>query len=186
MDTRSMRRFFLRCLAFAALALASEPALASDSPVSADHAHDSWHPNHLALFLGGTTPVSSDNSTVVAIGIAYERRFNELLGVESVADFGFGDHKRTALFAAGPTVRLFTLLPTSRRRELLAPLKVGAGPGFEIVDKGNKTSVHFLFGITAGYDIDFGSFSLTPSVYVDFIGETETNITYGLYLGWGF
>ena len=60
------------------------------------------------------------------------------------------------------------------------------GPGFEIVEKKGKTSVHVLVGVAAGYAIEFGSFSVTPTVYADFIGETQTNVTYGLYLGWGF
>ena len=179
---------YLGCLwlALTSLSLAPEVVLASETGESGNDGHHDWHPNHIAMFLGGVTPVSSDNSTVFAIGIAYERRFSPLLGIEGLVDFGIGDHKRTALFAAGPTFRPFTLLAGSRGRDLLAPLKLGIGPGFEIVDKKGKTSVHFLVGVGTGYDIHLGKFTLTPTVYVDFIGETETNVTYGLYMGWGF
>ena len=140
----------------------------------------------MGLFLGGLTSISSDNPTVVAIGVSYERRFSELLGLEGVADFGIGDHKRTALFAAGPTVRPFTLLRESRARNRLAPLSLGVGPGFEIVDKEGKGSVYFVLRVGTSYDIEFGPFSVSPIVYMDFVGETQTNITYGLSLGWGF
>ena len=39
---------------------------------------------------------------------------------------------------------------------------VGAGPDFEILEKGGDTPTHFLFGVGAGYAIGFGSFSPTP------------------------
>ena len=57
---------------------------------------------------------------------------------------------------------------------------------FELVDKKGKGSVYFVFRVAASYDIEFGRFSVSPIVYVDFVGETETNVTYGLSLGWGF
>ena len=70
-------------------------AVASEAGVSEEDAHEHWHPNHMGLFLGGLTSISSDNPTVVAIGVSYERRFSELLGLEGVADFGIGDNYRT-------------------------------------------------------------------------------------------
>ena len=135
--------------------LSTGEALASE----AHDEHESWHPNHLALFLGGTTPLTSKDETVFAIGVAYERRLTELLGIEGLAEFGIGDAKRTGLFVFGPTVRPFTLLAASRARDLLAPLKFGTGPGFEIVDKKGKTTAHFLYGVGVGYDIGVRKFN---------------------------
>ena len=54
------------------------------------------------------------------------------------------------------------------------------------MDKKGKGSVYFVFRVAASFDIEFGRFSVSPIVYVDFVGETETNVTYGLSLGWGF
>ena len=128
----------------------------------------------------------AQHPAVFAIGVAYERRLTELLGIEGLAEFGIGDAKRTGLFAFGGTVRPFTLLPDSRARDLLAPVKLATGPGFEIVEKKGETTVHFVYGVGAGYEIHIGGFTLTPSLYADFVGETKTNLTYGIYLGWGF
>ena len=139
------------------LALALLPAGRAADDHSSTH-DDHWHPNHVALFVGGTTPLTSKDETVFAVGGAYERRLTELLGVEGLAEFGIGESKRTGLFAFGITARPFTALNPSRARDLLAPLKISTGPGFELVDKEKVTrkaagSVHFVYGIGVGYDV---------------------------------
>jgi len=46
---------------------------------------------------------------------------------------------------------------------------------------------HFVFRLGAGYDVPIGArFMLTPNIDVDFVGETKANLTYGVYLGFGF
>ncbi len=181
LSRRVLLRFALAFLFAAGTAVASEDAATSHD------GHADWHPNHLAVFFGGMTPLISNNPTNFAVGAAYERRFTGLWGAEGLADFVLGDHKRTALIAVGPTVRPFTLLEESRSRELLSPLKFSAGPGLEFVDKkGKRVTRHFVIRAGVGYEIGLGNFSLAPSVYIDFIGETQTNLTYGVYLGRGF
>ena len=149
-------------------------------------ANDEHEAHHLAVFVGGTTPTKAGNATVVALGVAYERRFTELWGLEALADFGIGDHERTALFAAGPTVRPFSLLGEMSSWVWLSPLKLGVGAGVELVEKNSKTTTHAIVGIGAGYEFHVGWLSVAPTVYVDFVGETKTNISYGLYLGSSF
>ena len=76
----------------------------------------------------------------------------------------------------------------------MADLRVAAGPGFELADKDvtvdgmttTKQKVFFVLVTRANYDFRFGNVSLSPTVGIDLIGETETNIVYGLAFGFGF
>ena len=102
-----------------------------------------------------------------------------LWGAGIGADFTFGDHKRTALFAAGVTFR-----PTPA-------LRLSTGPGFELVETeqsggGTKNKAYFVWGITAFYEFHVGPLAIGPNVILDFVGETKTNLTYGVAVGTGF
>jgi len=57
-------------------------------------------------------------------------------------------------------------------------------PGIVIVDE-ESTDNHFLFRLGAGYDIDLGNISLTPTVNLDFV-EGEESLVFGISLGKGF
>ncbi len=96
-----------------------------------------FHHNHLAVMVGGMTPLSATSTTSFAVGVDYERRFTTSVGAGLVADFTFGDHARSSLIATGVTYR-----PTSA-------LRLSAGPGIELVETaatggGTKTKAYFL------------------------------------------
>jgi hypothetical protein len=119
------------------------------------------------------TPLAEKSETSWALGGDYERRFNETLGAGIGVDFTFGDHKRAAILATGVTYRP------------IEALRLSTGPGLEWVDKdkaggGTSTKAYFLWGIGTAYDFHLGDWSLTPTVYLDFVGETKTNLTYVL------
>ncbi|GEM_PF-2480999 len=136
-----------------------------------------WHKNHAAIFVGGMAPVSKSNETSLALGVAYERRITEMFGLEALADFTIGSHERTALFAAGVTFRPFSG----------AGLKLMTGPGFEIEDRDNHAAeVNFVYGVGAAWEFHTGPVTLAPAVYADFLGESKTNITFGVGIGTGF
>ena len=46
--------------------------------------------NHIAVFVGGMSPVDNSNETFLALGLSYERRLNEPLSIEVLADFTVG------------------------------------------------------------------------------------------------
>ena len=79
----------------------------------------------------------------------------------------------------------------NRCRVVVAPLRLSAGPGFEVVENdkeggGAKSKPYFLIGFGAAYDFHAGPVSLTPTVFLDLVGETKTNLTFGLAAGVGF
>lgn len=155
--------------------------LARAGPLAAqEHAddHHDFHHHHLGVMVGGMTPLSEKSETSFALGAEYEYRFNELWGAGLGVDFTLGDHKRTALVATGVTYRL------------TPDFKLITGPGFEVVEKdkpegGTKSKVYFVWGFGAAYDFHIGLITLAPTVFLDFVGETKTNLTYGISIGTG-
>ncbi len=159
-------------------------ALVTETPAFGQEAHgdahdDHFHANHVGVMVGGMTPLAETSRTSFALGADYERRINPTWGAGVGVDFTFGDHKRTALAAGAVTFRA------------TPALKLGTGPGFEVVEKdtssgGTKNKVYFVWGFMAAYEFHVGSFSVGPLLYLDFVGETKTNVTYGIALGTGF
>jgi len=156
-------------------------SLAADSARAQGHAEDDhdFHHHHVGVLVGAMTPLSETSQTSFALGADYEYRFNERWGTGLGIDFTFGDHKRTSLVATGVSYRL------------TPSLKVGTGPGLEMVEKdksggGTETKPYFLWGFAAAYDFHVGSLSVAPTLFLDLVGETKTNLTYGLTVGTGF
>ena len=146
-----------------------------------DHVADDHHlhHHHVAFMAGGMTPLSETSETSFALGADYEYRIDERWGGGAGADFTFGDHKRAALFAGGASYRP------------LPALKVGTGPGLELVETdkpsgGMKNSTYFVWWVGASWEFHIGSLSVGPILYLDFVGETKTNLTYGATIGTGF
>lgn len=150
---------------------------AVDAAEEGDH-HDPhhWHPNHLALSLGGMSQLEEPHETSLALGLDYERRLTEEVGVEGLSDFTFGEHSRDLLFAATLTLRP------------LGGLKLMAGPGFEVGEEKATGHTHadFVLLVGAAYEIPVGPLTLAPTVHWDFVGRTRTNVMYGLGVGVGF
>ena len=172
---------FILVLTFVVLAGAStRPVLAQTAEDDDDH-HD--HANHVAVFVGATTPTKKKSETSFTLGADYERRFSDLFGVLGIADLAFGSHKRTGLFAVNLAIH-----PASGWR-------LAIGPGFELVDKDDPTpsdpmrttlSSFFILRGSVLYEFHAGDWAVGPMLSVDAIGETKTNIVYGLSIGRGF
>lgn len=148
---------------------------------TAHEAHES-HPNHLALFLGASTPTKEGSATSFTIGADYERRLSETWGVGGIVDFAIGDFKRTALLGGSLFVHP------------LGNLRLLAAPGVEFVEKERKGTpgestiheAHFAFRLGVAYEFHIDRFSIVPVFNADLIGETKTTLVYGVAFGVGF
>ena len=157
--------------------------LALPATVEAQDDHDLHH-HHIAVFVGATTPFdsASGGKTGFTIGADYEYRINHTLGTMLLFDHVMGDHKRDWLFGA-----MFAVRPVDAWR-------IAAGVGFELADKDvtsgstttTTTKAYFVLPTRTSYDFHVGNFSISPTFGIDFIGETKTNIVYGLAVGYGF
>ena len=146
-----------------------------------DHA---FHHHHVAVFVGATTPFNSASGgkTGFTIGADYEYRFTESVGAMLLFDHVMGDHKRDWLFGA-----MFAVRP-------IDALRLAIGVGFELADKDvasggmtvTQTKAYFVWPTRVSYDFHAGNFTISPTLGIDLIGETKTNIVYGLAFGYGF
>ena len=157
------------------LALAS-PIFAAENGVADQH----FHHNDIGVFIGGTTPFNEEagGKTAPTIGVEYERRFSPTIGGLLMAEFVGDKHKRDYLFAVLFTYRV-------------SLLRLAIGPGFEFVEQdkpsgGTKLSEYFVISTRASYAFHVGKITLAPTIGIDLIGETKTNLVYGLSVGYGF
>ncbi len=176
-----MNKPVLCILAFlSAATLLGHTALYATEGAHENAEHD-FHPNEAGLFIGATNPYDEEagGETSFTVGFDYERRITSVAGVMGLVDLCFGDGSRSSLMAAA-----FAWRPVEG-------LRLGAGPGAEVDEEteesGDKEySLHFVVVARALYEFPVGKFSLSPTLGFDFLGETETNISYGLSVGYGF
>ena len=137
----------------------------------ADKAHDDHenhpHRHHVALFLGATDR-EKGHDTEPTIGADYEFRFHRIFGAAALIDSAWKETETTVV-GAGIFVH-----PHGGLKFLLAP-------GLEEHHGHNE----FMVRVGAAYDFHVGSFSISPTVNVDFV-DGKGAVVYGLAFGYGF
>ncbi|MFK7831341.1 MAG: hypothetical protein AB8B57_16325 [Congregibacter sp.] len=115
----------------------------------ASHGESSHEPHHvLGVFLGDTT---EDRREGVTIGIEYEYRVSERVGIGATFEHISGDFDTNVY-----------VLPIALHS---GPWKVYAGPGFEKSDRGDEQ----LFRVGAEYGFHLGRYEISPQIDVDFV-----------------
>ena len=145
------------------LVLASTTLLLTSTAAS-----EPTHRHHVALFAGGTYH-SKKSENGGAVGLEYEYRFHENLGVGAVLEGNIGI-KDDPIVLAVP----FTLHPYRGLRLL-------AGPGFEF-----KRAEEFLFRFGIGWDFHVGEHLVLTPLFTGDLVDGNANYNYGLALGWAF
>lgn len=147
----------------ASLVLSTSAANAGDSGDESDKPD-----NHLALFLGVTH--AEEDSAAPTVGLDYERRVSERLGVGVV----FRDHASGDIDA--------TLYAVSFSIHTTSPLSFVIAPGIEREDGDNSG----VLRVGAEYEFEVGSaWSLAPALYFD-ITEDDTKEVLGVAIGFEF
>ncbi len=124
-----------------------------------------WHgePDHLSLFVGNT---SDDGEDSVTIGIDYERRVSDVIGLGTVVEY------------AGQDIDALTLLGVADIH-IWEGFAIQTGPGIEFIDDDGV----FVFRVGALYEFEFGDgFTLSPQVHADFTSRSDA-IVAGLAFG---
>jgi hypothetical protein len=161
------------------------------------HAAHGYHPNEIALFLGGTYE-SEEEESFFTIGGEYQRLFTPRAGISAAFEH---IHDVDALIVVGT----FTYRP-------FASLKLTAGPGLELksrrpgehggeeepgghtdsssTEAGEGNDSLFLWRFGVGYVFELGErFSLTPGVSIDLVreeGHWVSALVFGATFGVGF
>jgi len=135
--------------------------------------------NFFSVFVGGVTPLEESSLTSFSVGTDYELRFTPQWGAAALVVVTVGDHPRVGQIAVGGTYR-----PIPR-------LRLSAWPGIEFVDVpqadgSTEREVFGLVNVGASYAFKNRGVTIAPMLYVDLLGETDINLTYGLAIGSGF
>lgn len=152
----------LLSLFFSIFAQAAETANASVSNTYAVHG-----PNHLSLFLGDTHIDGEGNNPT--IGLDYEYRVNELLGLGAVYEKAYGDLDATTSLLVADI-------------HLQNGLIFQVGPGIEC-----RHSENVNVG-RAGvlYEFELDRFTLSPQLHWDYHDHGENAVVLGLAFGFSF
>lgn len=145
----------------------------------ASHDHHSKH--HVAIFNGATT-VPAHHLTVYTIGVDYEYRISNLVGMGIL-----GEIIKTESSEIVTGISVFAH-PIKGLKFVAAPLIVYSKPHqsdeHHVDTHDLKRESHLFFRLGAGYDFHLGKLSIGPSINYD-IGKVKA-ISYGLSVGIGF
>ena len=155
------------------------PGVAAPAAASEPHWHEK--PHHLSLLLGGAyEDGEEENENAELLGIDYEYRVSDFLGVGAVVERAFNPlDTTTALIVAD--------------LHIWRGLIVQAGPGVEFIDRKvdidgvtvTEDKDEFVVRVGALYEFERGHFTISPQLHVDITDESET-IIFGLALGFAF
>lgn len=133
-------------------------------PVSS---HEANGPHHLSVLVGGTT-ISEVDETATTIGLDYEYRVSDFVGLGMVAEQAFGRVDATTLLAVADL-------------HLTKSFVVQTGPGIEFVD-GEE---NFVARIGALYEFDLGDgLTFSPQIHYDI--SKEDALVFGAAVGLSF
>jgi hypothetical protein len=149
--------------------IAAVIAIAGTTVWAQEHAEEGHHghKHHVALFVGNTHNYHSEDA--LTVGLGYEYRLTELLGVGALIDYAGGDIEATV--AAGGV-----FIHPWRDLRLLAALG----------NEHHAGSDEFLTRLGVMYDFFFDDWSISPELYVDLLESGNEDWIYGVALGRGF
>ena len=149
------------------LTVTSPQLLAAEKMHSAHRDTVHHHHNMLEIFLGNTNEDRDENGFTV--GLVYERRFSELLGIGGFYEYAAGDFDKWSI-----GIPLF-IHPHEGWRFALAP-------GLEHRDGDDE----FLFRTGVAYEFELSErWVIIPELNIDFV-DGEEALAFGVSFGFGF
>jgi hypothetical protein len=135
-------------------------------PAWGEEPHWRDHPHHLSLVVAGTT---DDEETAFTLGVDYEYRLTQLLGLGAVVEYAFEDIDALTLLGVADV-------------HVWRGLAIQTGPGVEFI---GGESPEFVYRIGALYEFEIESFTLAPQVHYD-ATTGEDAVVYGISVGFSF
>jgi len=148
--------------------LTSTPTGGAAAGVQADApGEDLESRNKIGIFLGETRKSSDDGAS---IGLEYERRLSDLLGVG-------------LLWESTPSLRERVVAAPALFLHPIGDLGVLLAPGIEYEDSERV----FMFRVGVGWDFGLGNgFTIAPEINYDFVSGSENAVIYGFTVGYEF
>ena len=135
--------------------------------VAAQEAH-AEKPHHISAVIGGTH-IPHEDETAFTLGVDYEYRLNQTLGLGFVAEHAFGPVDSTTLLAVADI-------------HIAGGFAIQTGPGVEFV---NDESF-FVARLGALYELELGEhFTVSPQLHYDYSGHDDA-IVFAIAIGRAF
>ena len=145
--------------------------LCAAQTVRAEEPHWHSHPHHISLLVAGT---DDDEETAFTLGVDYEYRVSEFLGVGAVLEHAFEDIDATTLLAVADL-------------HFWRGLIVQTGPGVERIDgdNGDSDETELIYRLGTLYEFEVGPYTVSPQIHYDF-SSGEDAVIFGLAFGFAF
>lgn len=158
----------MRCLVqFLVLFLFVTPVLAEPSTLNSEPEYAIHGRHHLSLLLANTH--ASGEGDNLTLGLDYEYRVNELIGVGAILERAFGQLNATTILAVADV-------------HFQNGLIMQVGPGFE---RKNDDSV-FVARLGVLYEFELENFTLSPQLHWDYHDNEPNAVLAGIALGASF
>lgn len=125
------------------------------------------HPHHLSVLTAETFETTADEESV-SIGVDYEYRSSDFLGIGAVYEEAFGEIDATTLLAVADL-------------HFGEHFAIQTGPGVEFIDDEEE----FVVRIGALYELEYGRWTISPQLHYD-LTTGEDSIVAGVAFGVGF
>ena len=143
------------------------PVFAEQGESSSEQGHSTHGPHHLSVLLADTNVSGEgDNFTV---GLDYEYRVSELLGLGTVIERAYGEIDATTLLAVADI-------------HFQNGLIMQVGPGFERKDNDNV----FISRVGVLYEFEVDHYTLSPQLHWDYHDGEANAIVAGIAFGFSF
>lgn len=123
-------------------------------------------PHHVSVLLAGT---AEEQESAPSIGLDYEYRASDVLGIGLVAEYAFEDIDATTLLAVADI-------------HFTKELAIQTGPGVEFIESDEV----FVYRIGVLYEMELrGGYTVSPQLHYD-MTSGENALVFGLAFGVGF
>lgn len=138
---------------------------------SEEEHHEERRPHHISVLSSGTT---NDEETAFTLGLDYEYRVSEMLGLGAVAEYAFEDIDAWTFLAVADI-------------HLWRGLAIQTGPGIEFIDGDGAKSdeEEAIYRVGALYEFEFRRFTVSPQLHYD-LSTGEDAVVFGIALGLNF
>jgi hypothetical protein len=166
-SARAFDRGLVRSLALSCI---GSVGLSGAAQAEEEHGEE-LSPHHLSVIVAGTV---DDDEEAFTLGLDYEYRVNELLGVGAIAEYVFED------------LDAWTLLGVADIH-VWRGFAIQTGPGVEFIDGDGEEQdeEEFVYRIGALYEFEIDRFTVSPQVHYD-ITTGKDAVVFGFAFGVNF
>jgi hypothetical protein len=180
-------------VAAACWAVSASTARAQEAHETSGHEeHEAHKNNEFSAFVGGLSNLTKDQNGP-SLGVDYTRRITPKIRIGAMYEFASTSVERENLFAG-----IVVIEPGYNLKLIFAPGAVRISEDEEEEHHGeddhhesspcchSTTSIVFVGRLGIGYNFELSKVILSPTLFVDLLGNGEVHLVYGVSLGFPF